>query len=222
MITGNFILLDAARMNDAIDEAKKLNPTHESLYKSKEDELLQSVAPFLFSFDNKGEFNNYFLDTGWGDSWGILINADVSFDVLHKHLRRFLIVKTEDGIELYFRFYDPRVLRIFLPTCDLKQLVEFFGPIQSFLMEDEDPRYGIKFSLQNGILQTRKIHLREIASNTLIADEKETEFKDANEVKVEETDDIFFTQKKRLKDNLDNYLNNKIPKPSKPKWNMLD
>lgn len=222
MIIGNYILLDAARMNDAIDEAKKLNPSHESLYKSKEDDLLQSVAPFLFSFEKRGEFNNYFLDIGWGDSWGILIDANVSFDVLHKHFRRFLMVKTEDGLELYFRFYDPRVLRIFLPTCDSKQLAEFFGPIKSFLMEDEDPRFGIKFSLQNGELQTKKIHLREIASNTLIEEEKETEYKNVKEDKFEQTDGIFFNKKINLKENINNISNNEIPKPSKPKWNMLD
>jgi hypothetical protein len=55
-----------------------------------------------------------------------------------KALRRFLIVKTENGQRLLFRFYDLRVLRTFLPTCDSGQRKEFFGPIQSFVAESED------------------------------------------------------------------------------------
>ena len=168
MLSGNFILLDAARMNEAMDEAKKLNPSHKSLYISAGNELLQSVAPYLFQFENQGEFNNYFIEKGWGDSWGVLVSTRVSFDEVYKHFRRFLMVKTEDGVELFFRFYDPRVLRIFLPTCDTNQLKEFFGPIQSFLLEVEDLRFGIKFWLQNGILQSKKIHFRETSTLTSI------------------------------------------------------
>lgn len=220
MATGNFILLDAARMSGAMDEAKKLNPLHESLYKAKEDELLQSVAPYLFKFDNQGEFNNYFLEKGWGDSWGVLVSSRASFEEIHKHFRRFLMVKTEDGVELYFRFYDPRVLRIFLPTCDMKQLAEFFGPVQSFLLEDEDPRYGIKFWLQNGELKSKKIHLREIASNTNSKNDPE-EKHPANFAKEEtlENEPLF---PKKIVEKDSNFISSYAPKPTKPKWNMLD
>ena len=64
MLSGNFILLDAARMNEAMDQAKKLNPSHKSLYEAAGNELLNSVAPYLFRFENQGEFNNYFIEKG--------------------------------------------------------------------------------------------------------------------------------------------------------------
>ena len=221
MITGNFILLDAARMNEAMEKAKELNPSHESLYKANEDELLQSVAPYLFRFQNQGEFNNYFLENGWGDSWGIVLSSKASFEELHKHFRRFLMVKTEDGVELYFRFYDPRVLRIFLPTCDIKQLEEFFGPVQFFLVEDEDLRFGIKFWLQNGELQSKKIHFREIFSN---ADHSVYSSMDIpTPAPKEKEDDLMFIPKRHVPSEKDIKLPEpNIPKPSKPKWNMLD
>lgn len=221
MIIGNFILLDAARMNEAMEEAKKLNPSHESLYKAKEDELLQSVAPYLFRFQNQGEFNDYFLENGWGDGWGVLLSSKASFEELHKHFRRFLMVKTEDGVELYFRFYDPRVLRVFLPTCDIKQLEEFFGPVQFFLVEDEDLRFGIKFWLQNGELQSKKIHFREIFSNA----EEKLSLADniSTATSKDKEDDVLFTTKRHAQPEKDIKLpETNIPKPSKPKWNMLD
>ena len=78
---------------------------------------------------------------------------------MYKHFRKFLIVQAEDGMELYFRFYDPRVLRIFLPTCTRNQLIEFFGPVQKHIMEDEDPSYALIFSLENGILRKERVKL---------------------------------------------------------------
>ena len=67
--------------------------------------------------------------------------------------RKFLIVKLEVGKELYFRFYDHRVLRIFLPTCYEKQLKYFFGLIKVFAMESEDA----EFELKNGLWISKKI-----------------------------------------------------------------
>jgi hypothetical protein len=72
------------------------------------------------------------------------------------------MVKTEEGEELYFRFYDPRVLRIFLPTCDREQLKDFFGPVDYYLCEDEDPAYGLVFSLENSALKTERISKQEV------------------------------------------------------------
>lgn len=220
MLSGNFILLDAARMNEAMDEAKKLNPSHKSLYEGVGNELLHSVAPYLFRFENQGEFNNYFIEKGWGDSWGILVSTRVSFDEVYKHFKRFLMVKTEDGFELFFRFYDPRVLRIFLPTCDTKQLQEFFGPVQSFLLEDEDLRFGIKFWLQNGILRSKKIHFREISSST----DHDTNTDSIPYTNYEEQNNSLIIPKQGRPEKNTSFPSTDTGaiKPSKPKWNMLD
>lgn len=103
------------------------------------------------------EFRSWYFDTGWGDSWGILVFADEEMKVLHKHFRRFLMVKTEDGEELYFRFYDPRVLRIFFTYCNKEQLKEFFGPVDYYICEVCDPGFGLVFSLQDGLLNQGRI-----------------------------------------------------------------
>lgn len=149
----NYIILDAARAEQNMFEARKLNKKFVSLYRGEAEEDLSDVAPYLFTFENGSPFANWFLENGWGNSWGILVKSDFSFEELRSHFRRFLLVKTDDGAELYFRFYDPRVLRIFLPTCDKEQLQEFFGPIESFICEDENPDYALIFSLRNSMLK---------------------------------------------------------------------
>jgi hypothetical protein len=163
MIIG-FWLADAARMESEIDRAKELNPNFVSLYRGEPEENLASVAPYLFSVENNPEFENWYFQKGWGDSWGVLVFSDEKLKALHKHFRRFLMVQTEAGEELYFRFYDPRVLRIFLPTCDQKQLKEFFGPVDYFLCEDEDPSSALLFSLKDGILVTEKMTKEQAAT----------------------------------------------------------
>jgi hypothetical protein len=70
---------------------------------------------------------------------------------LYKHLRKFLIVQSEEGKEMYFRYYDPRVLRVFLPTCEPAQLKEFFGPIEAFLAENEQGLL-VEYALVDGKL----------------------------------------------------------------------
>lgn len=152
-----YILLDAARLDDEINRAKELNPNFDSLYRGQSEESLASVAPYIFQAEKGEEFERWYFEKGWGDSWGVLVFSNEDMKSLHKHFRKFLMVKTEDGEELYFRFYDPRVLRIFLPTCDKDQLKEFFGLVNYFICEDEDSGFGIVFSFQDGLLKQERI-----------------------------------------------------------------
>lgn len=144
-----------------------MNPVFDSLYRGRSEESLSVVAPYLFLFQHKTDFINWYMAKGWGDSWGVLIKSPYPLDELHKHFRKFLIVGTEDNQQLYFRFYDPRVMRIFLPSCDTQQLREFFGPIEYFVMEDADKNFALKCWLQNGILHSQKIKLNDFVGGNV-------------------------------------------------------
>lgn len=56
---------------------------------------------------------------------------DVTFDQLHRHLRKFNVIYGSDSSALYFRYYDPRVLDDVLCVMQAPQLIEFFGPIHT-------------------------------------------------------------------------------------------
>src|SRR5436305_10083170 len=96
----------------------------------------------------------------------MLVETNETHDDLKKHFRKFLLVKTEDGKELYFRFYDPRVLRIFLPTCDVAQLKEFFGPVEKFICEDEDHAFALLFSFDGKQLITERVAVDKVFAAT--------------------------------------------------------
>jgi hypothetical protein len=46
-------------------------------------------------------------------------------------------VRVEAGGTFLFRFYDPRVLRAYLPTCDAGELATVCGPAAMFVVEGE-------------------------------------------------------------------------------------
>jgi hypothetical protein len=159
-----YILLDAECMEYTMQNARELNPTHQSLYRTREgaEEVSPDEAPYLFTWPHSEAFSNFILQEGWGQSWGILINSSADYKTIYQHLRRFLTVQLEGGAQVRFRFYDPRVLRLFLPSCTTEQLREFFGPVDSFLVEDEDPALALDFRHESGILKQERLRLEDI------------------------------------------------------------
>jgi hypothetical protein len=69
------------------------------------------------------------------------------------------MVYDEEGSSLYFRYYDPRVLRAYLPTCNAEELGNVFGPIEFFMSEQEDPGSVSRFRNVSGVLQHEKLRI---------------------------------------------------------------
>jgi hypothetical protein len=170
----NYILLDAARLGEQIHAAMELNPNHASLYKGRIEENLSDLGPYLFSIPQKENFINWYAANGWGNAWGVLMESEASFEEIYKHFSKFLIVKTEAGEELYFRFYDPRVLKIFLPTCDKDQIIEFFGPVEKFIVENDSKDEAVEFSHADGVLKQRIINAEDVFGKQVNDVAKET------------------------------------------------
>lgn len=144
--------------------ARAMTPQHTSLYKGDSEKDLADFAPYIFSLNRGNDLVSWLLEAGWGNSWGVFLQTTEPGSALVRHFRQFLMVTLDTGEEAYFRFYDPRVLRAFLPTCSTRQLREFFGPVQQFFMEDEDPDFGIFFWLESGHLQSKRVGREKIES----------------------------------------------------------
>lgn len=186
MLPYHFLLFDAARAGANLVEAQELNPLNRSLYKGTAEEDLAGIAPYLFTIKHDTPFADWYLTQGWGKSWGLLVNVTASFEDVYKHFRRFLMVKTEDGQQLYFRFYDPRVLRIFLPTCDKEQLKDLFGPVKSFIMEDADPAFVLQLWLENYELKQKRTPVAEVFGEIVKQEEESKTLGTEQEETVEE------------------------------------
>jgi hypothetical protein len=100
---------------------------------------LERAAPYLVQLEFESGETRRLIDRAWGHSWGVFLRCDDRMEKVRRHLRQFLRVRDRQGRFLVFRYYDPRVLRIYLPTCTTEELRTVFGPIESFYMEDENP-----------------------------------------------------------------------------------
>jgi hypothetical protein len=133
-----FAVLDAARderiqvlLRESIDE-------HDSLYQGLKAETMAEVAPYLVKLRKDSSLLPRLIDEGWGGAWGVYFVCESPLRDVRAHFRRLLFVSSEEDAEVrYFRFYDPRVLRIFTPTCTVRQEDEFFGQIERFFCEDD-------------------------------------------------------------------------------------
>lgn len=133
----HYIVLDAAKMQQHLDVAKEFNSKHSCLYKGEAELKFGSVAPWLFTYPKMSYFDDWFISSSGGQNWGVIIEARVKFEKIYFHLKKFLRVQSETGTIMHFRFYDPRVLPTFLETCDEEQLIEFFGPVDKFILEKD-------------------------------------------------------------------------------------
>ena len=156
-----YAVLDCAR-NDGIYPAVIASGCEfECLYTGELDAELAKAAPYLVKLERGHAFTDALIKNGWGDSWGIFLRASIPFKQVRRHLRTFLMVYDPAIKPMYFRYYDPRVLRTFLPTCNSEQLATMFGPVQCYLLEDKDRNTLLRFSATAGSLQTQPIRIAE-------------------------------------------------------------
>ena len=135
-----YAVLDGARDPRIEMLAGLLGLDHACLYADPVGPQLRSVAPFLVRLEPGRKSVDDLLDLAWGNAWGIFAIVPPGTDMrrLTLHFRRLLRVLDEAGNVLMFRFYDPRVLRAFIPTCTADQATELFGPVRRYVMEGPD------------------------------------------------------------------------------------
>jgi len=154
-----YCLLDAARGPRVFEALRWSARPQAPLYRGALPPEIERVAPYLVELGGDHAFTRRVLAEGWGASWGCFLVAGVDLKTLRQHLRTLLRVRTEDGRALLFRFYDPRVLRVYLPTCTRQELKIFFGPIKRLLVEDEDGRAALTFEQSHGEVQVARREL---------------------------------------------------------------
>jgi len=146
-----YALLDAAVEPSVLKVLLESKEEYQSLYQGLSGAQLTHFAPYLVRLPKESALLETLVQQGWGKNWGIYLTCDQPIETLRQHFRHSLMVQMPDGKQVYFRFYDPRVLRVYLPTCTIKETAQIFGPIQNYLLEDEDGGKLAKFESRGGI-----------------------------------------------------------------------
>ncbi|MBV9504949.1 MAG: DUF4123 domain-containing protein [Acidobacteriia bacterium] len=140
-----FAVLDGASAPGLLDRLEQWKPEFICLYRGELKPDLAQVAPYLIRLEPETELTAWILSKGWGNHWGIFAIANADLRTMRQHFRRLLTVYDENGKPLLFRFYDPRVLRTYLPTCNANERATFFGPIREYLLEAEQPAEVVSY-----------------------------------------------------------------------------
>lgn len=131
-------ILDAACEPTLAARARALGPARACcLWEAPRREEDLAVAPYLVHLD--ATTLEILAGTLWAAPWGILAVSEADLRALRRHFRRFLTVHDPDHRPVYFRFYDPRVLRPFLEACDRKEIAELFGPCLALGVGAQEP-----------------------------------------------------------------------------------
>ena len=143
-----YALLDAARTPRILDLLHESADRHQSLFEGLPGAALSRVAPYLVHLQPASSpLLRRLLAEGWGQSWGVYVLSPTPFKQLRRHFRRHLRVEDPDSRSLYFRLYDPRVLRRFLPMASERQLHELFAEVACFALEDRLPTRASLFTV---------------------------------------------------------------------------
>jgi hypothetical protein len=154
-----YALLDAAVEPDVLKVLYESKEEHQSLLEGTKNGHLVHFAPHLVRLPQKSPLLETLARKAWGKNWGIYAVCAKSLPEVRAHLRQFLVVKVPGNKELHFRYYDPRILREFLPTCLPEEANQFFGPVKFFVMEDENPEGVLRFSNTGRGVEKKKMAL---------------------------------------------------------------
>lgn len=154
-----YAVLDGASVDGLLALLAEHNAEYICLYRGEIDQDLAEVAPYLIRLEEESPLTEAIFQ-GWGQHWGIFaLSPYDDMRLLRKHFRSFLMVYSPERKPLYFRYYDPRVLRVYLPTCNEEDNDVMFAYVDEYFMEDEDSAFIRQFVFKENVLQQQQIAL---------------------------------------------------------------
>ncbi len=133
-----FALVDAARDDRVLELLRQSVEEYRSLYDGVEGETLADAAPYLVGIPAGSRLRAALLREGWGLRWLTVVRSDKPLLELRRHFRKFLMVQLEgDEDPVYFRFYDPEVMRVYMRSCSAEERRPWFdGAVSAYYVED--------------------------------------------------------------------------------------
>jgi hypothetical protein len=144
-----YAILDTARDERIYPALAEYRCEYRHLFRGSLPPVLEKVAPHLVEVNPSSGFARWLIEEGWGMSWGIFLASPARLDILKNHFRDLVRVKDEAGRTIYFRYYDPRVFRVYLPTCTKDELQAVFGQVRHFFTEGEDGNLAIEYRIED-------------------------------------------------------------------------
>lgn len=141
-----YMLIDGASVAALMDRLYEHRPNFACLFTGPQEPDLQEVAPYLVELRAGEPFTEWVLTHGFGEHWGIFLRARLALDQARRRFRKLLFARSADGDPLFFRYYDPRVFRGYIPTCVGPDRWPWFDDIECYLAEAEPANCLLRIS----------------------------------------------------------------------------
>ncbi|MDG9670845.1 DUF4123 domain-containing protein [Hahella sp. CR1] len=135
-------------------------------------ETLKAASPHIVELGSD-PFTQWLFQEGWGNSWCIFLASNKPMTELVQHFRRLAKVRGPNNENWYFRYCDPRYMRVLLPLCDSAQLNRILGDTGVFWMEGDTPEKISIFQRKQGKLQFISINVDGSDSHVSVYDPTE-------------------------------------------------
>jgi len=157
-----YVIIDACQDYELVGLLRnKFHKSPKSLFEGEAAGGMAEVAPYVIPVELSGEFLDLWA-ARWGGNTGVLFSSAAELETLHKHLRKIFIVEDDSGQEFFFRYYDPRVLRAYLPTCTGDEIRQFCGPVTSWCVEGEDTAAAVIYQPDTEGVKQTEVALAEV------------------------------------------------------------
>lgn len=133
-----YAVVDGAARLDLLATLYDLDAERACLFIGDLEPEVAAVAPWLVPLPGPdGPFEA--LSTGWGGAQAIYVRSALPLAPLRRHFRTLTMVETPDRKTVFFRFYDPRVLRSVVPIFTPAQRSRLFGKaVAAYFCEGPD------------------------------------------------------------------------------------
>lgn len=159
--TVTYALMDGALDSTIVPTIEHSGCPAACLYGEAWQAPLRDVAPFVVELAPQAKFSSELLGWDWYANWGVFVQAPARLDAVATAMQALSVAEMPDGQEVFFRFYDPRVLRPFLaaaPSCDLSAVFAQVQRIVAPMVDDGLKGEGaVVYTWQHGALAAQKI-----------------------------------------------------------------
>ena len=147
-----YCVLDGASVPDLPKRLYQSQAISHCLFEGDLEPDMLYVAPFLVLLSPDNSITDWVFSNGFGKNWGIFIHSRSSLVDMEKHFTSLVQVYDERANSMTFRYYDPRVIRKYLPTCTPRELEVFFGRTDAVFAESDDGENLVSFRIENNQL----------------------------------------------------------------------
>ena len=129
----HYLLLDGAQIDDLMQILYQLEPVPEfhRLYDGTRYAELAEVGPVLITTDHSSLLSQHFKEH-WSTTAGATLNSRARTDELIQHLSSLVHASVSGGVSVLFRYYDPRILHLWLTDMNDGQRNTALGPVEQF------------------------------------------------------------------------------------------